>query len=607
MYSFKIYRSNKDPMGGQFIDTERYDFSNYIFERTITPKWNDLGFKWEKNGERRFFRKKLDGKFSLVDADFEWVNGVRLDAIERNQYRVLIISEKVGGLWEEQWRGFFSVIVGEWDLYRCNASFSDLVVWDEYTIYLENIEQEKNLMDLPPFPVTYTVPEYEYEETYRTLDIDNFDQYAPCDYDLDPISAEEYFIEDKYVLYTRRIQLGNINTPESQMIWMVEGAYRRNWVVQVNSPGIDWQDLGEYPVDSGNETHKWVRNYLGISSPNYIQTTSNVVIEQAQNTSVCEVINDGLDISATSEFDNFENERSRFFGSAANYILGYTGFPSTIKSNFLYSATNPITGDANELGNIFIIQASDLRETSDPATKAMYSFRDIEEWMIMLNVYWYIDDGYLRFEHRDFFDNGLSYEGASVQNVSIIDNADLVFSYNNKNLPRIVSLDMFYKSGDDFYGSPILYGGSMANWGSEAKSSISTQSMTTDLSGAVLNRNISDSGFVLVAAEESGGSFVVMDGVGALTGLTIPNAPLSVANIEDKYWRLGSPSEIGVLNNNRIEFDSVDRNFIQEDFQVRWCVDFSPYKLIKTSYGNGMVEEALLTLKDKQLTLTLSY
>ena len=48
-------------------------------------------------------------------------------------------------------------------------------------------------------------------------------------------------------------------------------------------------------------------------------------------------------------------------------------------------------------------------------------------------------------------------------------------------------------------------------------------------------------------------------------------------------------------------------NIIQEDLIVTNCSDFNPYHIVITSYGDGKVESAVLALKDKRLTLKLSY
>ena len=234
----------------------------------------------------------------------------------------------------------------------------------------------------------------------------------------------------------------------------------------------------------------------------------------------------------------------------------------------------------------------------------------------MFNVYWYMDGKYgATFEHKKFFDLGLSYSANSI-GLDVSDYKEAVstrkLSYGNKGVPRIMEIKLFYESGDDFYGSPILFNGSMANWGEESKLSISTQNLSTDLMGAVLGSDAGLDGFMLIATERDSPNFVyhyiVINGEGALTGATIVNSPLSVANIEDNYWRWGGQTDVGVMNEKNIEFDSVENNVIQEDFSITSCdITFNPYKLVRTEYGDGRVEEATHFLKDKKLTLALSY
>ena len=620
MYKFEIHRNPNISTDGKFVDQDRYDSSGYVYERTINPIWDELAFEWKKGGERAFFRKNISGNFTLIDADFDWANSIRTSAEERNKYRILIISEKQDGVWTEVWRGFFSIIVGEWNLSKCFVVFSDLIVWDRYTKYIENIEEERNFIDISPYPITYEISNYDFETKSVVLATDTTILAAPCAFTLPAISTDDYFIDEadniKYTLYQRRI---NATVLGATVVWNVTGYYRRDTVCQVDNPGSGWVSLGVCPPDSGNETLKWVRNYLGLSSPTYHNYTSIVFVPNASAPGEyisCEVVNDDIVESLAPGFEDYDNERARDFWAVMNYAIHGSTYPFATRSEFLSNATNPVTGDANEVNLMFVIQFSDLQDTSDPATKALYSFVDLEAWLLMLNLYWIVDDdGIVRIEHEKYFDYGLSYtaptdpfDGLDVSNNIEAKNTS-VFSFKSKSIPRIQELKMFYESGDDFYGTPILYTGSMANWGDENKFTRSTSNMATDLRGAVLNENVGKDGFMLVATSyEGGGAYSVISGAGALTGGIIANSPLSVANIEDKFYRWGGLASIGVMNKTFITFDSTKNNFEQETFSIAYCgSDFNPYKLVRTEYGDGKVESAVLALKDKKLTLTLSY
>ena len=620
MYKFEIYRNRFWSTSGGFTDESRYDEDLYHFERELDPIWDDIAFKYTRENGRIFFRKYLDGSFSLIGEDFTWANTIRTSNRKRNEYRILKIYEIVDGVRVLRWRGFFSVIAGEWDLDRCVVSFSDLVIWDEYTKVLENIEEERNLFDIAPQPVIYNLSGYEYESKQVILASSPFDPISPCATGLPLLSSSDYFLDETcagddcgYVLYARVVALTTLN---GVFAWYVQGTYRRDYVVQVNQPGAEWTSLGLFP-DATSTTYKWVRNYLNITAPTY--SSQIIIIQYTDPTGyvwVCAPEGNNLQVSSGSELTEYENTRARRLPQVINYAFNGASTQTPFNSRFFTDTTNPVTGSTNELNNLYILQFSDIKETSDAATRAMYSFKDIESWLAMFNVYWYMDGKYgATFEHKKFFDLGLSYSANSI-GLDVSDYKEAVstskLSYGNKGVPRIMEIKLFYESGDDFYGSPILFNGSMANWGEESKLSISTQNLSTDLMGAVLGSDAGLDGFMLIATERDSPNFVyhyiVINGEGALTGATIVNSPLSVANIEDNYWRWGGQTDVGVMNEKNIEFDSVENNVIQEDFSITSCdITFNPYKLVRTEYGDGRVEEATHFLKDKKLTLALSY
>ena len=95
MYKFEVHRNQTNPKTADYSDMIRYDNDQYVFERNITPAWNDLAFKWERDEGRFFFRKKLDGEFTLNGSDYDWANDIRIDDTEKNIYRLVKILEEL--------------------------------------------------------------------------------------------------------------------------------------------------------------------------------------------------------------------------------------------------------------------------------------------------------------------------------------------------------------------------------------------------------------------------------------------------------------------------------------------------------------------------------
>lgn len=92
-------------------------------------------------------------------------------------------------------------------------------------------------------------------------------------------------------------------------------------------------------------------------------------------------------------------------------ILEYfaTFFNLTYVSDFFDDSPCPMGGTSLTL--TMVQQISNLRDTADAATKGMMKLEDLLGWIRdTFNAYWYIDSvGDWRFEHRKYFDYGLSY------------------------------------------------------------------------------------------------------------------------------------------------------------------------------------------------------
>ena len=160
-------------------------------------------------------------------------------------------------------------------------------------------------------------------------------------------------------------------------------------------------------------------------------------------------------------------------------------------------------------------------------------------------------------------------------------------------------------------GLPIRYSGNIVNRTEDAGSrSYSFGTVVTDLTNVTSNQDdVGKDGFFMATTyydDATPGFLTVHFGSGILSGADIWNVYMSISSLQDKYWKWGRSVSYGTMNGEYTEFTQ-KRVLIQPDIVVSNCGDFDPYKLVKTSYGFGKVEEAEITLKDKKLSLTLSY
>jgi len=606
MYKFEIYKNTINPMiGAVYNDSIRYAEELYVFEREINPLWDNLSFTWKKDSGRYFFRKYLDESFTLIGDEFSWANEIRIDDTEKNIYRFLKISEKIDGIWEEQWKGFFSIVDGEFNLLNCSVEFSDIPPFDEYSIIIENIDREVNLIDIPPIPINYNIHTYDYE-----TDVVNETEYFTACSSVTPsflsvLTGEEFPDEsEKWTLVRKDLSYGGQGYHGGVYSWIYDVVfeYRRDITYAAANPDPAKWVL----IDATGALNKYARHYKDMDSLSFTHNVYSKSYYVPDVGTYCNFKYATNSVILPNDLE-YENERARTLSSVIYHLLYRNSDIVLYESQFFEGSVNPITGITNTLNNLVVLQLSDMKTTSDPATRGMYSFKDIETWLGIFKAGWYIDEyGSFRVEHRKFFDLGLSY--TANESDMVISNIDETISYSD-DTPQSENLKFAFSSGQDFIGVPIRYYGSVVNRKEDAGTSEHNASnVATDLTFVTSNQDeVGSDGFFMAATTiTNNGQLYVLRINGALSGDLIENGYLSVANIMSDYWRWGGSASSGMLNNERVDF--TEKNIIiHPDITVSNCSSFNPYKLKTTEIGDGRVEEATLTLNDKKLTLTLSY
>ena len=624
MYRFQIYQNiNIPPIYTDKINKSRYSLRDYNLEREINPVWNNLSFLWEKDKDRGFFRKKLKGEFSLVDQDYEWALSVRSGEFEINRYRYLKISEKIDGLWEEVWKGFFAVSDGEFDFSKCTVVFTDLLVFDKYTSIIENIDNEVNLIDLPAVaPVSYLANLYPYESIIET------EELSVTDFCNDVYwGVGTYFKDTKYTLYSKkyRLKTGRAYILGGNCVYSAQFTvikeWRRDYQYAGVNPGGSWADTGE---EDENGNHKYVRHYRGDESPGYSTKKTRVEYqtlpsyeEFTETCDYCNLYNITISFSGAAN-DDIENERGRTLSDAIIYaIKDYVDFFDNegnllpaYQSQFFRSEANPVTGEDNAYNIIALFQISDMKPTSNAATLAMYSIETLEEFFSLFQCRWYIDDnGYFVVEHDKFFDNGLSYVGNSV-GLDISDrNIPITIKYLD-DIPYKETMSLSYSVEMDFVGRDIECHGNIVNRREDASTKEhSFQNFATDLNHVVSNpADIGNDGFFAMAitVDNETGEAEVISSEGILSGVIKQNCDMSISTIQDRFWKWGRSLGYGIMNGEMTDFEQ-KRIIVHDGIVVSDCSQFNPYKLVKTSFGEGEVVKAEHSLADKKLTLELRY
>ncbi|MCA9497093.1 MAG: hypothetical protein KC589_09180, partial [Nanoarchaeota archaeon] len=204
------------------------------------------------------------------------------------------------------------------------------------------------------------------------------------------------------------------------------------------------------------------------------------------------------------------------------------------------SLANYVTGEAHEFDKLVLFQKSDFinPNSTEAATKGIITFDQIFDWFkILFDVYWFVDENYLRFEHSSFKNKGVGLDLTQgvYRERTIHKNK---YSYEKESIPKQEVFKATEQNNFDFTGYPIEYknaDGSLSLCASNEIKDRFLSRLTLDVFFIQTDPSKIDyDGFVLLACEEINGDLFISNKVGVLSGLNYPNTPLSWANLHDK-------------------------------------------------------------------------
>ena len=420
--------------------------------------------------------------------------------------------------------------------------------------------------------------------------------------------------------------------------------------------GTGWSSTGSDHVGAqiidGIKLHKWARRpidnpTLGIITEAWIVThngdntfpktwtfDTSLLPDLSEEIEQCRPITDVVDYMLNQMSCSLTYE-STFFDNDALPTGAPTDIDTLITANPTYSY---VTEAVNKLNYLMIAQKSDVIAclaapgagcaSSEAATKGMLSFNELAKILYnMFQVYPFIDpDGNFRFEHERYFNKELGDVDLTTEKNSFINETwDL-----RTNKYKYVVQDLYGKERwrfmeqnyPDFIGETIDYDSILSNTRiKQEEKEYSVDMVTTDIMMIYqvekptpsLEGPISTDGFVILQCSESGGVYTCDNEEGALSGASMPNNHLSVANLQDKYWRWNRIQEEGTMNKVAVEFNSTStpevsfQRIIEQVPLIFNNTDHDPLKLIKTSLGNGEVKTDSYNLSSGITTVTLRY
>ena len=311
--------------------------------------------------------------------------------------------------------------------------------------------------------------------------------------------------------------------------------------------------------------------------------------------------------------------------SCLSVLLAATGSSVTFQgtsaySEFLYSASNPISGETIKL---FVTPKSNILagDYSIPAQKAMTTLGQFLDMLRnVYQLYWFIDaNNRLRIEHIRWFKNGGSYSGSPTVGIDLTEllekrNATAwaygvnEYTYEKEEMPQRYQFEWMDDERIPFKGEAIEI---LSPAVTEGKvESVSVGNFSSDIDYMLLNPSVfSQDGFALLGATGSGNSWSVPFITYTQRGVTITlqNGYLSFFSLQPTYWVYDLPAKTAKINGIVYSLSYVSRRKQQRVTVPLGTSAHDFLKLVKSNMGDGEIRAVSIPLSSRVAQFTLNY
>ena len=565
MPKYKIYL-RVDPKYGFNVFTNGSDHVLWGGEwyQTYPGVSRDIGKAWERNGFR--YREVMDGSFHFMNKtqnDYTILSQIESPSVDVQ----MRIEHECATSASDWWLGYFSITDGEWDADRGLFVVTPLPD-DDYKLLEAYRDQQHNLISLLSPSVQASI-EYPVTTTIIESPCLACDLYGGCAAVWDSGCVETW---------AEAFKLANTTFPSNETGDTTDTWDKFLFYDYDPCSGIEWSVRWFKQTAPIKVNENWVYDE---ANNNYYRTAGNASGSIDLNARGM-LLTDAIEAVIQSIDSNLEYE-SNFFQDDENYVTG----------------TNP-----NPLKHLVLYQKSDIKTTTDPATKGLVSFGELMTLLSdMFNVDWFIDDdGKFRIEHYSYFAKTVDVDLTA-------DYTDYVkyknkYSYDRQNMPSREHFEWMESSGEDFIGLDIVY--DMAATGNKYRDSQKDRVLrvTTDMPYAWGNQGeISNEGWVMLSC---GSDYVINNEVGVLSGESQINGHLSWANLHDAYWKHGRVISTGNMNGVATNFSDWQKTIRQVEITYPDS-EFDPNYLKTTFLGDGEVFEAKYRLIDGAVSTVFFY
>lgn len=615
---------------------------------------NEFPYKWEKESDSFYFRKKLDGKIKFFSTDYITVSGSTVDF-----RHTLIVQKLAADGWKLDWAGFF---------YKTDCDFDadDSVVEiqplpdDGYGDIKKVLNNEYGLVDLAPIasPITYKIRPvlqvtvidsriFTPDVATRLLNIvgTSVQEEILKEEVTRGVLVNDYgFIQtvitvgfDNFYVLTRYLStldtfnsVATTDRPEDDISLFAPN--HKKISEEISTSGfrvssdtqLEPTKYGVAIVGGGVIPDNLYYSEYVSGEPDYISIAINIsqwFFDQSNWYVYTESINQ-------YELDNSEDttiNEAYFMPDVIQLILSQETdikhIFDPIYSEFFYNGANPISSDVFD---ILITPKSNVRNIyyTNPARKSNIRLSEFLETLASTyNVFWHIEttgaEKRFRLEHLSWYENGGTY-GPQIISIDLTESLDVrvnkpqafkqnKYNYLKAKMPQRYEFSWMDNVSALFEGVPINVLSGQINEGQIDRKDAANY--TSDIDMIVASEEIALDGFALFEALKDGDvhsllfrSLEITEG----NTFSVQNAGLSYTYLHPRYQRYGMPAENIEINSEATTALSITRNKQQEvTFVSR--EDINPLNLIRTEIGAGQVDKMEFNIVNNKYKATINH
>ena len=289
---------------------------------------------------------------------------------------------------------------------------------------------------------------------------------------------------------------------------------------------------------------------------------------------------------------------------------------TTAYSKFLYSSTNPISGDTFYL---FITPKTNVLagDNSQPAMKAPITLRTVLNMLRdVYGCYWHVDGTKFCIEHIKYYKQGGSYTTMPTVGIDLTQGYETrngkdwafgtnEYSYDKINMPERYQFTWMDDVSQPFKGVPIVVSSAYVEHDKIEETSIAN--FTSDIDYMLLApEDISKDGFAVMACNYSvhGGYYT---DIRTIDGIDLQNAWMAMIDLQPKYLLYDMPAWTINVNGESDTADGIKRQKRQKVNVPTGGSIPDTVKLVRTGLGDGSIYQMSLNLEAGFANITVAY